>query len=373
MEFGTVLLPNANTVREEARVVEEIGFTHLWFGEVPHAGSGDPYIAMALAAVATRRLMLGAYVASAPLRDPVSVVNSAATINALAPGRLILGVGSGSFSRLPLGRPPWTMKQFREHVRMIRELLDSGEAQPSSENAAKVRFYNRHDPMETIRLEPKIPLYVAAGGQKTAEIAGEFADGLITATAPEAGAIAPTLARVEAAALAAGRRMGAWPYIMESPLCVLRRGETLASPRIIEIAQPWIMTIFRWKAALQVDAPSEPEAFREPYRDYVASLGLENIPPSERHLAIWEGVFMPRAGERRFITPEAVRATMLAGELDEVIDRVNKLCRAGLTQLSVWPDPTTGRWEPGAYLDGVREVMMRMAGDSSGRAIPAQR
>ena len=86
MEFSTVLLSNPKTVGEQARTVEDIGFTHLWFGEVPHVGGGDPYVAMALAALATRHLKLGTYIAAAPLRAAVSIVNSVATVNALAAG-----------------------------------------------------------------------------------------------------------------------------------------------------------------------------------------------------------------------------------------------------------------------------------------------
>ena len=187
---------------------------------------------------------------------------------------------------------------------------------------------------------------------------------MITATAPQPEPVAATLAQAGAAARRAGRHIGTLPYVMESPICVLQRSETLASPRVIDLAQPWVMISFRWQAALGLPAEAVPEPARNSYQAYLASIDRKRVPAAERHLAIWEGAFTPQPDQRRFVTPEVIRASMLAGDIDEVTDRVRALERAGLTQLAVWPDPAGGRWEAGDYLDGVRAVMTRLAARS---------
>ena len=63
MEFGAHLgLNDPRSAAAQAKLVEEVGFTHAWFCDVPAAGSGDPYVSMAAAALATNRIKLGTYV-----------------------------------------------------------------------------------------------------------------------------------------------------------------------------------------------------------------------------------------------------------------------------------------------------------------------
>src|SRR5215472_17218694 len=121
MEFGAHMgFNDPRTAAAQAKLVEEVGFTHSWFVDVPAAGSGDPYVSMAAAALATSRIRLGTYIAPAPMRDPVTLVSSIATINALAPGRTIMGFGSGSFSVMLMGEQPLRLKEFRRRLFILR-------------------------------------------------------------------------------------------------------------------------------------------------------------------------------------------------------------------------------------------------------------
>jgi alkanesulfonate monooxygenase SsuD/methylene tetrahydromethanopterin reductase-like flavin-dependent oxidoreductase (luciferase family) len=95
MEFGIFLTPDARVVAEEARLAEELGFSHVWLPDDPMLGGGDLFACMALAAAATRTVMLGSGIAAAPNRSAPVTANAIATINALAPGRVVLGFGSG--------------------------------------------------------------------------------------------------------------------------------------------------------------------------------------------------------------------------------------------------------------------------------------
>jgi probable F420-dependent oxidoreductase len=77
-----------------ARRVESAGFSSLLMGD--HPGSGvSPWPALGCAAAVTTTLKLGTYVVQAGVREPVHVAADAASLDVLAPGRVVLGIGAG--------------------------------------------------------------------------------------------------------------------------------------------------------------------------------------------------------------------------------------------------------------------------------------
>jgi alkanesulfonate monooxygenase SsuD/methylene tetrahydromethanopterin reductase-like flavin-dependent oxidoreductase (luciferase family) len=54
------------------------------------------------------------------------------------------------------------------------------------------------------------------------------------------------------------------------------------------------------------------------------------------HLEVWEGMYTLPASERRFVTPDAIRAVTLIGERDEILERVAELAAVGVTQIAVF-------------------------------------
>ena len=77
-----------------ARRLESAGFHALVMGDHPGSGA-SPWPAPGSAAAATTTLKLGTCVAQAGVREPVHVASDAATLDILAPGRVLLGVGAG--------------------------------------------------------------------------------------------------------------------------------------------------------------------------------------------------------------------------------------------------------------------------------------
>ena len=91
-------------VRELARAAEEAGLDAVWVPDhlVPlRAGAAAPlecWTLLAALAGATARIRLGPLVLVLPLRDPGLLALQARTLAAIAPGRLVLGVGLGGFT-----------------------------------------------------------------------------------------------------------------------------------------------------------------------------------------------------------------------------------------------------------------------------------
>jgi probable F420-dependent oxidoreductase len=81
-----------------ARRLESGGFSALLMGD--HPGSGvSPWPALGCAAAVTTTLKLGTYVVQAGVREPMHVAADAASLEVLAPGRVVLGVGAGHTPR----------------------------------------------------------------------------------------------------------------------------------------------------------------------------------------------------------------------------------------------------------------------------------
>ena len=95
-----------------------------------HPGSGaSPWPALGGAAAVTRTLRLGTYVVQAGVREPMHVAADAATLNLLAPGRVMLGIGAGHTPRewADIGRerpsPPERAGRLAEFAEAVAGLL----------------------------------------------------------------------------------------------------------------------------------------------------------------------------------------------------------------------------------------------------------
>ena len=124
MDFGIAF---ASYIRswEDVKRAEDYGFSHAWFYD-SHMLYSDVYASMALAAEHTSRIKLGTLVSILGNRIAPVTAHSIATINELAPGRVILGVGTGFTGRNVMGMPPITLKTMREHVEVELNLLHAG-------------------------------------------------------------------------------------------------------------------------------------------------------------------------------------------------------------------------------------------------------
>lgn len=88
---------NLALVVEAGRQAEQSGFDSLWVGDSLLARPrGEPLTLLASLAGATRRVKLGTAVLLPLLRHPVSLAHAVATLDRVAEGRLILGIGPGA-------------------------------------------------------------------------------------------------------------------------------------------------------------------------------------------------------------------------------------------------------------------------------------
>src|SRR5918992_824644 len=92
--FGT---PDALAVVKSAALAEESGFDSVWVSDSLLARPRfDPLTLASAVSAQTQGVLIGIAVLLPALRHPLSLAQALATVDRLARGRLIVGVGAGS-------------------------------------------------------------------------------------------------------------------------------------------------------------------------------------------------------------------------------------------------------------------------------------
>ena len=201
--LGIVLAPFATLPAAEfvavARETEARGYHAAWTGE-----AYDAITLMAMIATHTEQLHVGSAVLPVQTRTPVVLGQSAATLNHLAPDRVVLGIGLSS--KVIVG--DWhglsfapSLQQIREAVQIIRAVA-SGERVSFEGKFYKVKNFRLTDPPP---IKP-VRVVLAALGPEMLELAGEIADGVVLNWIPPE-TVPSSIKHLEAGAKKAGRTL----------------------------------------------------------------------------------------------------------------------------------------------------------------------
>ena len=170
-----------SNVPEAARRLEAVGYDGVWTAEVGH----DPFLPLAVAAVATSRITLGTSIAVAFARNPMTMAYLANDLQAAANGRFILGLGSQIKAHItrrfsmPWGAPA---AQMREYILALRSIWAAWNQGRPLDVRGEYYQHTLMTPMFTPEPQPygPPPVFLAAVGPAMTRVAGEVADGLIT-------------------------------------------------------------------------------------------------------------------------------------------------------------------------------------------------
>jgi 5,10-methylenetetrahydromethanopterin reductase len=173
-------LQDAHTIREGmgfARYAESKGFHAVWQAESRLVREAT--VPMAAFASVTETIKVGSGVADCWSRNPARLAATFSTLDDLAPGRIILGLGAWwdpLAAKVGISRDrPLTV--MREVVTVVRALLHN----------ETVTFHGSHVHLDGVELDyvyqerrPKdVPIYIGATGMQMMELTGEIADGVV--------------------------------------------------------------------------------------------------------------------------------------------------------------------------------------------------
>ena len=337
MQFA-IAYPAKPDAWKDLVVAEQNGFTHAWLFDSQMLYS-DVYACLALAAEHTTSIVLGTGVAIPSSRIAPVTAHSIATINQMAPGRVILGLGTGFTGRNTMGMPPVPLASVRRYIEQCRALLHGDETlfhdtEGDGSRARWIRFL--HPDRGYVNLADPIPIHFAANGPKALELTGELADGWIT-TLSSPDTLRRNLDMIETGAARAGRSARDLPNVAVTTACVLRPGESATAPRVLDRVGPYAIIALHalWeRSAVAVDPPPALRQLYEDYRDdYVAHL---QTPEDRRYLEVHEGhLIYLKPGEERYCTEDLIRGMTLTGSGEEIVARLKALEAAGLKQVAV--------------------------------------
>jgi F420-dependent oxidoreductase-like protein len=177
--------------QEQLEVVQEaerLGYETVWAAE---AYGSDAATVLAWLAAGTSKVKLGSAIFQMPARSPAMTAMTAATIDELSGGRMVLGIGSSG----PQVAEGWHGQRFarqlqrtREDVAVVRKALARERLEFHGDT---IELPLPDGPGKPLKLtiapvQERIPIYLAAIGPKNTALAGEIADGwLPTFFSPE--------------------------------------------------------------------------------------------------------------------------------------------------------------------------------------------
>lgn len=289
-----------------AQVADQLGYDSLWLGET---WGYELFTSMADIIQHTEQIKVGAGIANVFTRSAALIAMSAATVDELSGGRVLLGLGSSGnivierLHGIPFERP---LTRIREYVEIINTLM-RGERLHHSGDIFELQqgFRLRMNP-----IRDRIPIYVASITPKSLRQSGAIADGILPIYWP-GHKYRWLREQLDEASIEAGRPAGS-----------------------VKIA-PYITTAL-------IESPDERERLRlearRPVAFYIGRMGRFYAEHLERHGYVeevaavrkgWEDGHDEAAGA---VSDELLDATALVGTADEIAGRLREWTSNGLDQ-----------------------------------------
>jgi 5,10-methylenetetrahydromethanopterin reductase len=333
MQFG-IAIPTAADSWRLVRRAEELGFSHAWFFDTQML-SADPFVAMAAAAMKTSRIRLGTGVLIPSNRIAPVAATAFASLNKLAPGRIVFGVSTGFTGRRTMGLGAVKLADMEDYIGVIQALWRGETTEFTVEGKRrKIRLLNPE--LGLINTTDPIPTYIAASGPKARDLTAKLGAAWIDNVAePEKGAA--TLVQMREAWRVAGRDTQALTSVAWIGGAVLEEGEPADGPRGMALAAPRAAMLLHRAADTALAGYPTPLAMRPEFAGAVEAYiahARSFEPKDAYYLANHCGHLMfVRPDERNFITAEMIRKTSFVGTLADLTNRVGALGEAGFDQV----------------------------------------
>jgi len=193
MEIGFFFWPfDTALVDRMATAADRYGYDMIGIADTP-GNAMDPWVAATMAAMNTRKARLALVVTNLVSRHPAVSAAAIASLDRIAKGRTVLGLGAGHSGTKNLGMPRSNIAEIEAGIRHIKRLL-KGEADTLDGGTAHIPWIKRAP-----------PVFLAASGPKTLALGGAVADGVFVNYGITADNLKQSVQRVRKGAEDAGR------------------------------------------------------------------------------------------------------------------------------------------------------------------------
>jgi probable F420-dependent oxidoreductase len=197
VNFGIAIFPTeyAISMQELAPAVEQAGFESLWVAEHSHiptsrqspypAGGDlprqywhtlDPFVALTVAALSSRRLLIGTGICLLIQRDAIHTAKEAASVDVVSGGRFLFGIGGG-WNREEMAdhgtdfASRW--KLLRERTEAIKAIWTQDAAEYHGEMVDFAPMWSWPKPVQ----KPHPPVILGGNGENTLKRVIAYCDG----------------------------------------------------------------------------------------------------------------------------------------------------------------------------------------------------
>jgi 5,10-methylenetetrahydromethanopterin reductase len=217
MKFDVGILGTqpVSTIVKQVQLAESLGYDTAWIAD-SHLVCRELWVTLTACALATSRIRLGPGI-TVPHTRHISVTASAiATLDEVAEGRLVIGVGTGGSAAQTMGltlKGTARVSTLEHMATSLRRLL--GNEAIRFESGAEGRMVWLDRPRS-------IPIYAAGSGPRMLEAAGRVGDGAIMYVGVRPDVLRAGLECVAAGARAAGKRLTDLDVAIWAPMAVGR-------------------------------------------------------------------------------------------------------------------------------------------------------
>jgi len=200
--------PDATSAISRIHEAEDAGVSQVWMT----SSVGEILTLFAAAAAQTTRIRFGTSIVPIYPRHPLVMAQQGATIEAVAPGRIRLGVGTSHrhlMENIYGLSMPSPLSYLREYVEVMRQYLWEGRVDHQG------RFFKV---ASSSPRQLRIPLLISALGEQAFRLAGEISDGAISWMCPVPYLLHTALPALQAGAQAKGR--AAPPLVAHIPVAM---------------------------------------------------------------------------------------------------------------------------------------------------------
>ena len=283
---------------DHVALAEQLGYRRAWLYDSP-ALYPEVFMTLARCAERTERIGLGPGVLIPSLRHPMTAAASIAALEALAPGRIVIGVGSGFTGRHCLGKRPLAWTTVATYVRTVQALLRGEQTEWDGAVIQMLHPEGFGAPRPLV-----VPWVVGVQGPKGQAVAHEIGDGAFSLFAVDG-----------------------FDWMVQLAFgTVLDDGEDPGSERAIAAAGPAVAVLLH--GSYEQGAPLDP----------TWAEGIEARDERTRHLAVHDRHLVAvTERDRPYITGDLITAFTYTGTRAQIGEKIATAAASGVTEIAFQP------------------------------------
>ena len=338
MKFGILLTPGSDSP-ELVLQAEEQGYDTAFFVDSP-ALFGDPWVSMGATAAKTENITLGIGVTNPLTRSAPVTASALAGLNALAPGRVALGIGVGFTATLAMGMRRARLAELEQYIEQLRQLLSGEEAEVDLLGEPTiVQLLRQEQPW--VNLEDRIPFYVAAANPNSLEMAGRVADAVILGGLTQPEMIDTCRELLDVGAKKVGRR--AHDIELTITPSVLVTDRELSFEELQTELGPKSMAPAMNFSRIASMSGTVPESLKQEWHDIRHAYRGETggaTDPRRKHIATYRNyVVNLEDWQRPYVTQSVLEGTSISGTAEQCLAKIAMLESHGVDHILMSPRP----------------------------------